>query len=288
MLPSLRFVSPKEGRSTRVVSRSQMGVLRVTAWALFWVLLTGSVALGQPERSSSQTFEGRDVVRYGEFVDALRQIADSLSAERTVRDAHQALLTEHGLSSEELPLQSFSRVRLAFEATRDGGLWDLRWDITNQMPRSDRIWAQWSSRGAELEQAATRLDGSPGPSAIAECDELSALFAILARDMEVVGFVGLHWPVWNHVVAVWQVPKADGGKVRVVVPTSQVFLTPTATLGTRELETRRVVFPYTRTDKKPDAALPGSLARYLIHRARTLGSLSTEELSARRQRLGGS
>ncbi len=233
-------------------------------------------------------FEGRQTVRYDEFIAALRATADGLATHPNVRDAHAALLEQHALSDAELPLESFSRVRLVFEATRDGGLWDLRWGITDQMPWSDQIWKQWEQRAGELEGFKDQSDGGVGPSAIAECDELSALFALLSRDLGITGFAALHWPVWNHVVAVWQVPRADGGKARIVVPTSQVFLSRGATLGTTELATRRVLFPYSRHDLRPDSEMRGALARFLIGRARALGGLSTDELSRRRIRLGGS
>jgi hypothetical protein len=265
-----------------------MGALRFFGLLFASGLILLGPAAAAPTHVPKVAFEGRQSVTYQEFVDALRAVADDLSKTEAVRQAHTSLMREHGLSAQELPLESFSRIRLAFEATRDGGLWDLRWDVTNQMPRSDEIWKQWSANAVKLESTTMTLDGGVSPSAIAECDELSALFAILARDMGTVGFVGLHWPVWNHVVAVWQVPRDGGGKVRIVVPTSQIFLSEEATLGTREIETRRVVFPYKRRDLKRGARLPGPLARFLIERARLLGARSTQELSERRTRLGGS
>jgi hypothetical protein len=234
-------------------------------------------------------FEGRQVVTYREFVEALREVADELTSDPDVLEAHAALLQEFALTPEDAPLESFSRVRLVFEAARDGGFWDLRWAITDQMPWSDRIWEQWAARAPELEAALPSLAGEAGPSALAECDELSALFALLVRDMTVKGSVALHWPVWNHVVAVWELPPKDGRrKTRIVVPTSQVFLSRTATLGTRELETQRVLFPYARRDLELGAEIPGPVARYLIGRAQLLGGLSTTQATARRDRLGGS
>lgn len=216
-----------------------------------------------------------------ELVDAMRLVADELAQSEQVRREHAALLAEQGFTQEQLPLLSFSRVRLAFEATRDGGLWGIRWAITDQMPWSDRIWEQWR----KLDLQALPDDGV---TATAECDELSALFAVIARDLGVQGFVGLHWPYWNHTVAVWQLPGAEPRTTRIVVPTSQVFLSREATLGTRELPAQRVVFPYVRKDLKPDSALPGELARFLIGRLRAFGAKASVELQARRNTLGSS
>jgi hypothetical protein len=216
----------------------------------------------------------------------MRRVADALAETRSVQDAHAVLLAETGLGADRLTLQSFSRVRLAFEATRDGGLWGLRWNITDQMPRSDEIWRHWRTDVAT--DAAGAALGAEAMTAEAECDELSALFAVIARDLGVDGFVGLHWPYWNHTVAVWQIDDAQGAPVRIVVPTSQVFLSREATLGTKELATRRVVFPYVRVDVKADTPLPGPLARFLLGRLALLGAEDSSVLQSRRNRLGGS
>lgn len=233
-------------------------------------------------------FVGRDEVRYSEFIAQMRQVADELAELKVVQQEHAALLAARGFTADQMPLISFSRVRLAFEATRDGGLWGIRWAITDQMPWSDRIWTQW--RKLELQRDATghELLAEDAVTAVAECDELSALFALLARDMGVEGFVGLHWPYWNHTVAVWQLRGDELRAVRILVPTSQVFLSRDATLGTSELPTQRVVFPYARKDLKPDSTLPAPLARVLLARLRAFGALSSAQLQARRNGLGGS
>jgi hypothetical protein len=161
----------------------------------------------------------------------------------------------------------------------------VKWAITDRMPRSDAIWEQW--RAAPLDEV------EPDVTAVAECDELSALFALLARDVGVRGFVGLHWPAWNHTVAVWELRRGatssePGERVRVMVPTSQIWLSREATLGSREFKTNRAVFPYARKDLKPESELSVSLARFLIHRLERYGGLSSESLLERRNRLGGS
>jgi len=57
-------------------------------------------------------------------------------------------------------------VHLLFQAARDAGFWNMPWNITDQPPNSDRVWRQWRSVNAPSFIA---------PTAIAECDELSAL-----------------------------------------------------------------------------------------------------------------
>ena len=106
--------------------------------------------------------------------------------------------------------------RLLYEATRDAGLWNLHWTITDRPPNSDNIWRQWHAMGQP---------SALSPTASAECDELSALFAFLARRSGVKG-VGLFWPYPNHTVAVWELHPAERPTIRVVVPTSQIFSQP--------------------------------------------------------------
>ena len=172
-----------------------------------------------------------------------------------------------------MSLESYSRVRLVFEATRDGGLWGVRWNVTDRMPWSDAIWQSWATGD---------FSGHvPEITAEAECDELSAFFSFLARDLGIQGFVGLFWPTWNHTVAVWEVRKGASDKspgvgVRLVVPTSQVWLSREATLGTREFKANRVVFAYQRADLKPDSTLAGPLACHLIAQLRRYGALSND------------
>lgn len=247
-------------------------------WAACTLVAPGVAAQQAPGEARQAA---HDEVRYAELVEEMRRVADELARTDAVQRAHAALLVETGLNAQQVPLLSFSRVRLAFEATRDGGLWGIRWAITDQMPWSDRIWAQWS----KLDLATVADDGV---TAVAECDELSALFAMLARDLGVEGFVGLHWPYWNHTVAVWQLPGPQPRATRILVPTSQVFLSREATLGTRELPAQRVVFPYVRKDLKPNSPLPGTLVRFLIARLRTFGAGSSADLQARRNALGSS
>jgi hypothetical protein len=239
----------------------------------------------EPRPQSAPLFGASTTVPYRAFVEEVRRVADELATAPEVERSYRALLSEYDLAPADVGIQSYSRVRLVFEATRDGGLWGVKWAITNRMPWSDAIWQQW--RELDLDQK------EPEITATAECDELSALFSLLARDVGIQGFVGLHWPAWNHTVAVWEVrrgatEKDPGVGVRMMVPTSQIWLSRQATLGSREFSTGRVVFPYARRDRKPESEMPVTLARFLIERLERYGALSTEALLERRQRLGGS
>lgn len=230
-------------------------------------------------------FENRESVPYPLFIAEVRRVAGELAGTPEVERSYRALLDEHDLTPDDVSIESYSRVRIVFEAARDGGLWGIRWKITDRMPWSDAIWEQW--RNVDL------TEPEPEITAFAECDELSALFAMLARDVGVDGFVGLHWPAWNHTVAVWELrrgatARAPGERVRVMVPTSQVWLSREATLGSREFKTDRAVFPYARKDLKEQSELPVGLARFLVARLERYGALSNEALLERRNRLGGS
>ena len=227
-------------------------------------------------------FEGRTEVSYKEFVDELRKIADDIADHPEITKAHAVLLRQKNLTAEELPLESFSRARLAFESARDSGLWGIRGTITDQMPWSDRVWEQWNTRKFTPGEPVAEGNQSTFPTAEGECDELGALFSVLARDMGVVGFVGLHWPYWNHVVPVWQVNKKDGTFVRIIVPATQTFLDKKETIGTTGHKTNRVVFPYVRKDRKEHQKLNADLARYLLTQSREHGTLSTEKMTMRR------
>lgn len=151
------------------------------------------------------------------------------SAPAVLADWH-ALVEGLDLADTPTALAEYSRVRLAFEATRDGGLWVLQWAISNREPTERYAWASllgW--RGGQV-------------TAVAECDELSAVFASLARAMG-VREVGLFWPTNNHTVAVWTTPGTTSA-VRVIVPTSQIFLSSGETPGTTQFDpaTQRTIY----------------------------------------------
>ena len=204
------------------------------------------------------------------LLEALQPELDAATESEEVQADFRRLTQAHGLTPSETLLSDYLKVKLAFEATRDAGWWYLRWDITDREPRSDAIWTRWAS-----------WSGGPplSGSGIAECDELSALFAFLAQRMGVEG-VGLFWPTTNHTVAVW----SPAPQTRLVVPTTQLFLSPLARLGTAEMDpfTQRTIHPYTRQDVPDDFTISGHLATFFHLQVRRY--LSTSELTLQHMR----
>ncbi len=216
-------------------------------------------------------FEGKDVVRLAELIAELDRVADEIAQSPAVRADYDALVAAHDLRDDPALFRDYVRVKLAFEATRDGGLWHLRWTITNEKPNSEQIWKQWRKASADPD--------APSPTADAECDELSAMFAFVARKLG-VRHIGLFWPQWNHVVAVWTVQSADESPVRIVVPTSQIFLTNEDSLGTTGFDpwTQKTIFEYRRRDVKDSHRIDAELARFFVQQARRHGGSSQLEL----------
>jgi hypothetical protein len=200
-------------------------------------------------------------VRFADFVAALERVAAGLEREPAVRDDFDALRRAHGLADDADAYREYVRVRLVFESARDGGLWGLRWAITDREPTSAAVWSQWAAAGAPPE-------AGDRPTATAECDELSALFAFLARRLGVAR-VGIFWPTRDHAVAVWTARGPRGEPVRVVVPTSQIYLGEADGLGTMAFDPRRqkVIHDYARRDVRDAAPLPAPLARWFVRRA---------------------
>lgn len=222
-------------------------------------------------------FEGLHKVPVKELVGELDRIADELAVLPAVRADYDALVAAHGLADSEALYHDYVRVKLAFESTRDGGLWHLRWAITNEKPNSEQIWRQWK-RTVVPDVEAPPAEVSE-PTAEAECDELSALFAFMAHQLG-VRHVGLYWPTWNHVVAVWTVQSEDGSPVRIVVPTSQIFLTTDDSLGTRGFDpwSQKNIYEYRRRDVKGSHPLDAELARFFVRQVRRYGGLPQVEL----------
>lgn len=220
-----------------------------------------------------QPFEGLAKVPLSALITELDRVADELAALPAVQADFAAFVAAHGLpEGDDALYRDYVRVKLVFESTRDGGLWHMRWDITNENPNSEQIWRQW--KRAKLPEGEAVV-----PTAVAECDELSALFAFLVYRLG-VRHVGLYWPTWNHVVAVWTVRSAEGTPVRVVVPTSQIFLTQGDSLGTKGFDpwSQKTIYEYRRRDVKGTHVIDGALARFFVAQARRYAGLPQLEL----------
>jgi len=209
-----------------------------------------------------------------DLLSGLRATAKTLEPTAGMRLAYASFLQRRGLIPSDLPYSDFVAVRLLFESTRDAGLWNLQWRITDREPRSDAIWRQWQAAAAP----------SPlRPTATAECDELSALFAFLVRSLGVHG-VGLFWPYPNHTVAVWQIRPRVRPPIRVVVPTTQIFLAESDLFDTDRFEPwrQRQIYEYTRSDAATSLRLPPPLLAFFLAQTRRYGGAG--DLSLQRLR----
>jgi hypothetical protein len=228
-------------------------------------------------------FAGRERVRVDELLVAIADEVPGLAASDDTHRDYEAFLLAFELEDSETLYLDYVRIKLAFEATRAGGWWGLTWDITNEEPRSDLIWAHWQT--LELGAAPATIDELaplPDTTAIAECDELSALFAFVAQriGLSKSSEVGLFWPTGNHTVAVWTIDAKSDSPTRVVIPTSQIFLDGAQSLGTREFNPWRQnkIFDYRRQDAKALLELPGALASAFVLAVREQGPRAQAEL----------
>ena len=173
-----------------------------------------------------------------------------------MRDSFRSFTAAYKIDPASISYSDFVIVRLLYEATRDAGFWNMHWTITNMPPNSDRVWSQWKSL-----QSVSPLR----QTAEAECDELSALYAFLVERAGVRS-VGLFWPYPNHTVAVWVIHPANGREVRVVVPTSQIFLGVNDSFGTKKFNAwhQRTIYEYKRRDVPDTFTLPRPLFDFFL------------------------
>jgi len=200
------------------------------------------------------------------LIEAVREKAKALEGTSGMQLGFKTFMAVNKLKPGQVSQSDFAVVRLLFESTRDAGLWSLHWKITDLEPNSDNVWKQWGS---------VRNTPAWAPTAIAECDELSALFAFLARRAGVRG-VGLFWPYSNHTVAVWTVQP----KVRVVVPTTQIFLEENDLFGTRRFDpwTQKNIYEYTRRDAPDNLVIPSPLFEFFLSQMDKYGGASDSTL----------
>jgi hypothetical protein len=209
-------------------------------------------AQSAPPNSSSTT-------PLSELLSAIRAKSKSLESAPAMRQGFQSFLAAHHLDASAVRYSDYVLVHLLFEATRDAGFWGMHWSITDQPPNSDQIWRQWKS---VTSPSFTRQ------TATAECDELSALFAFLVVRSGVKS-VGLFWPYPNHTVAVWTIHpigSASAKPIRVVIPTSQIFLTDADTFDTHGFDPwqQKNIYDYTRRDAPDSFALPRPLFDFFL------------------------
>jgi hypothetical protein len=214
------------------------------------------VSLLVPNRPMAQTRSRSRDRDERQLTIAIRQKAKALEGASGMRQGFRVFTSRHKLSAESVRDSDFVVVRLVFEAARDAGFWNLHWTISNQPPDSDRIWQQWrtAARPSPLK-----------PTASAECDELSALFAFLVERAG-VKTVGLLWPYPRHTVAVRIVHPRGAPAARVVVPTSQIFLDPTDFFDTTKFDPwhQKTIYEYKRGDVPDSFELPKPLFDFFL------------------------
>ena len=191
-----------------------------------------------------------------QLIDQLHDRAKKLENSSGMRSSFESFTSAYKLSPKSIRYSDFVIVRLLYEATRDAGFWNMHWTITNMPPNSDQVWRQWKSVESVSPQT---------PTASAECDELSALYAFLVERMG-VRTVGLFWPYPNHTVAVWVLRPAGAAEVRVVVPTSQIFLTVNDSFATRKFNPwhQQTIFEYLRRDAPDNYEFPKPLFDFFL------------------------
>lgn len=253
--------SPRPGSSVPIRTGRSRAILLAVALAGAAFVATAAAAPAASTHAASAhapRSTAATATTVADVIARLRARAAASQRSPAVRADYLALLRAQGLSEQQLPYADFAWLRLLFEASRDGGYWNLRWAITDREPNSDAIWQQWRSVRAPAPDRAT---------AVAECDELSAFYAVLARLGGVDG-VGLLWPTSNHTVAVWSRP-GPPRETRIVVPTTLIFLGRNDSFGTRGFDPWRQkrIYPYTRADIAPSQRLPPALAEFLIAQA---------------------
>ncbi|WP_144436603.1 hypothetical protein [Lysobacter antibioticus] len=230
--------------------------IRLFFGALILSALSLSAAATPPaRRAAANTNISAEPNTVADLVARLRKQAEASQSSPAVRADYDALRSAQSLSAAQLPYADYAYLRLLFEANRDGGYWNLHWAITDREPNSDAIWSQWRAR---------RGTSPTGITATAECDELSALYAFLARRGGVRN-VGLFWPTANHTVAVWRIPAAPR-ETRIVVPTTQIFLSQYDSFGSRGFDPwkQAKIYEYGRRDIADDARLPPALIGFFL------------------------
>src|SRR6185369_16360785 len=110
-------------------------------------------------------------VKFSNLIVAIRTKAKGLEGSSGMRQSFQSFTATNRLTPANTSYSDYVVSRLIFEATRDAGFWNLHWKITNLEPNSDNIWRQWKT---------VRSPSVSLPTASAECDELSALYAFMA------------------------------------------------------------------------------------------------------------
>ena len=232
--------------ATLVTKNSRLCTCILLSLAVANLLLPDTLGQQQPAKTAKA-----DVATLVSF---LKEKASALSASPAFRDGYASLSRKFDLPQDRY--DDYVKIRLIFEATRDAGLWNICWAITDGPPNSDTIWRQWKTAQGPVVAK---------PTAIAECDEISALFCFLARKLGVNG-VGLLWPTGNHTVAVWAISPPGKPRIRIVVPTTQIFLEYSDMFATPKFDPwrQKLIYEYSRQDVPDSFELPAPLLAFFM------------------------
>jgi hypothetical protein len=245
---------------------------RPFGWVLIVVafVLTAIADVHSQEQNPAAAVASDSRSTLSQFVSVIRARAKTFEDSSGMQQGFRSFVSAHNLTPDSVSYHDYVVVHLLFEATRDAGFWNMHWSITDQPPNSDKIWRQWQGI---VQPSALK------PTATAECDELSALYAFLVERIGVKP-VGLFWPYANHTVAVWTLRPAAGIVVRVVVPTSQIFLDQTDTFDTRKFDPwhQKTIYEYTRRDVPDSFEFPTPLFDFFLRQLDKYGGASEATL----------
>jgi hypothetical protein len=205
-------------------------------------------------------------VSFGVWLAAVTDLLDSTPAP-AIDHEYSRFVATHRLPADDAKLkQDFRRLRLLFEAIRDGGFWHLQWAVTDQEPSSRVIWRNWIRDPVR--------SGFAEPSATAECDELSALFGMLARHLRIYN-VGLFYPRWNHTISVWAPLEGKAKTSLIQLPTTQIFLDCNAGFDQTTFHTQlRGIERYPNWDVHQETRIPRARADWLLHQIQSYAAAS--------------
>ena len=216
-------------------------------------------------------FADGNKVSFTELNDEMSRQIKKIANSPNLKEEYREFTAKNKLPVLEKLYLEFVRAKILFEVSRDCGLWHIQWDITNREPNSDNIWAQWKKL--------TGKDFTRKVTAVAECDEISALFAFLCKKQGVSG-TGLFWPTNNHTIAVWKLRSTEGKEIRIVVPTTQIFLQNRGLFGKTKFDPWKqpAIYDYTRDDIPDSYLIPAGLANFFIIQMEKYGGASEEVL----------
>jgi len=206
-----------------------------------------------------------------EFFQQLSSQLANMPESASVKKDFEIFSWRHDLDPDKSLYDQYVKLKVLYESTRDGGLWGLQWQITNREPDSTKIWRQWQSGKCDISLVK--------PTAIAECDEISALLAFLSKKMGIRG-IGLYWPTWNHTIAVWFMKPGANKEIRIMVPTTQIFLQESDYFGTGKFDawSQKIVYEYRGRDIQDNSLLPKKLADFFMQQISKYAGASEKTL----------